>query len=154
MEVVALANREPKWNDMLQVSSLIFFIKASTPDQHRIAQPKLQERSLCLNPPSGTISQAYCLNFGGRVTSASVKNFQLVAHGQPVRGMAGQTGPLDLIKLPGPSPHPLSLAQLLQERTIIQFGRVGEDSFTMDFAYPMTALQARQTVVTARGTAP
>ena len=26
---------------------------------------------------------AYCLNFGGRVTHASVKNFQLVADGDP-----------------------------------------------------------------------
>lgn len=26
---------------------------------------------------------------------------------------------------------------------MLQFGRVGDDSFTMDFAYPMTLLQAR-----------
>lgn len=88
------------------------------------------------------------------MTSASVKNFQLVAHGQPVRGMVGQMEPLDLNKLPAPNPHSLSLAQFQQERTIIQFGRVGEDSFTMDFAYPMTALQARQTVVQKVPTAP
>ena len=28
---------------------------------------------------------AYCLNFGGRVTAASVKNFQLVEDGEPDR---------------------------------------------------------------------
>lgn len=30
----------------------------------------------------------------------------------------------------------------MQERVILQFGKVGEDAFTMDYAYPMTALQA------------
>ena len=28
-----------------------------------------------------------------------------------------------------------------QERTILQFGKVAKDAFTMDFSYPMTALQ-------------
>ncbi|KAL4452633.1 hypothetical protein ABPG75_008295 [Micractinium tetrahymenae] len=54
---------------------------------------------------------AYCLNFGGRVTQASVKNFQLVS----VDNM---------------------------DRTILQFGKVAGDAFTMDYCYPMTALQA------------
>lgn len=37
---------------------------------------------------------------------------------------------------PAPSfPHP-------QERTILQFGKVASDTFTMDYSYPMTALQA------------
>ncbi|KAL4439006.1 hypothetical protein ABPG77_006943 [Micractinium sp. CCAP 211/92] len=54
---------------------------------------------------------AYCLNFGGRVTQASVKNFQLVS----VDNM---------------------------DRTILQFGKVASDAFTMDYCYPMTALQA------------
>ncbi|KAI7844912.1 hypothetical protein COHA_001560 [Chlorella ohadii] len=54
---------------------------------------------------------AYCLNFGGRVTQASVKNFQLVS----VDNM---------------------------ERTILQFGKVAKDAFTLDYCYPMTALQA------------
>ena len=55
--------------------------------------------------------QAYCLNFGGRVTKASVKNFQLVAGDQ-------------------------------QDRTILQFGKVGKDTFTMDYSWPINALQA------------
>lgn len=55
--------------------------------------------------------QAYCLNFNGRVTKASVKNFQLVDCDA-------------------------------QDRTILQFGKVGKDSFTMDYAWPLNALQA------------
>ncbi|XP_037092803.1 tubby-related protein 3-like [Pollicipes pollicipes] len=56
-------------------------------------------------------TQSYVLNFHGRVTQASVKNFQVV--------------------------HDNDL-----EYIIMQFGRVAEDVFTMDFRYPMCALQA------------
>jgi len=55
---------------------------------------------------------AYVLNFNGRVTRASVKNFQLC----------------DLKEEP--------------DTVIMQFGRVGKDAFTMDFQYPLCALQA------------
>ncbi|XP_045026624.1 LOW QUALITY PROTEIN: protein king tubby-like [Daphnia magna] len=56
-------------------------------------------------------TQSYVLNFHGRVTQASVKNFQLV-----------HDDDADYI--------------------IMQFGRVAEDVFTMDFRYPMCAVQA------------
>ena len=56
--------------------------------------------------------QAYCLNFDGRVTDASVKNFQLADSRDET------------------------------EATLLQFGKVGKDAFTMDYAYPMSALQA------------
>jgi len=56
-------------------------------------------------------TQSYVLNFSGRVTLASVKNFQIV-----------HDNDLDYI--------------------IMQFGRVSEDSFTMDFMYPMCPIQA------------
>lgn len=56
--------------------------------------------------------QAYCLNFNGRVTHASVKNFQLVDEADE------------------------------DERVMLQFGKVGKDMFTMDFTWPMSALQA------------
>lgn len=56
-------------------------------------------------------TQSYVLNFHGRVTQASVKNFQIVHEND-----------VDYI--------------------IMQFGRVAEDIFTMDFRYPMCALQA------------
>ena len=56
-------------------------------------------------------TQSYVLNFHGRVTQASVKNFQIVHESDP-------------------------------EYVIMQFGRVAEDVFTMDYRYPMCALQA------------
>jgi len=55
---------------------------------------------------------AYVLNFNGRVTRASVKNFQLY----------------------NPSQDP--------DAVIMQFGRVGKDAFTMDFQHPLCTLQA------------
>lgn len=58
--------------------------------------------------------QCWCLNFNGRVTVASVKNFQLVA----------------------------SLENGEHENVIIQFGKVGKDAFTMDYQYPISAFQA------------
>ncbi|XP_043721654.1 tubby-like F-box protein 3 isoform X2 [Telopea speciosissima] len=62
--------------------------------------------------------QCWCLNFRGRVTVASVKNFQLVA--SPEDGIAGQE----------------------HEKVILQFGKVGKDLFTMDYRYPLSAFQA------------
>lgn len=38
-------------------------------------------------------------------------------------------------------PHTLHCPLPVQERTILQFGKVAKDAFTMDFSYPMTALQ-------------
>ena len=68
---------------------------------------------------------AYVLNFNGRVTMASVKNFQLMVHqgeagdGEGEEGEAGD-----------------------EERPCLQFGRVGKDMFTMDFGWPLSPLQA------------
>ncbi|CAG8466655.1 2613_t:CDS:10 [Paraglomus occultum] len=56
-------------------------------------------------------TESYVLNFNGRVTLASVKNFQIV-----------HDNDLDYI--------------------IMQFGRVSDDTFTMDFMYPICPLQA------------
>ncbi|KAJ0110867.1 hypothetical protein Patl1_01089 [Pistacia atlantica] len=62
--------------------------------------------------------QCWCLNFNGRVTVASVKNFQLVASLE--NGAAAQE----------------------HENVILQFGKVGKDVFTMDYQYPISAFQA------------
>lgn len=64
--------------------------------------------------------QCWCLNFKGRVTVASVKNFQLVASAEPG--------------------HNISAAE--QEKVILQFGKIGKDIFTMDYRYPLSAFQA------------
>ncbi|XP_076144252.1 tubby protein homolog isoform X2 [Alosa pseudoharengus] len=55
-------------------------------------------------------TQSYVLNFHGRVTQASVKNFQIIHDNDP-------------------------------DYIVMQFGRVAEDVFTMDYNYPMCALQ-------------
>lgn len=55
---------------------------------------------------------AYCLDFGGRVSMASVKNFQLISEDDPAMG------------------------------NILQFGRVSADMFTMDFQWPLSPFQA------------
>ena len=65
---------------------------------------------------------AYVLNFDGRVTQPSVKNFQLVeAAGGAAAGAAGGAG------LP---------------RVLLLFGRVDRDRFTLDFQGPLSPLQA------------
>ncbi|KAJ9561373.1 hypothetical protein OSB04_006533 [Centaurea solstitialis] len=69
--------------------------------------------------------QCWCLNFRGRVTIASVKNFQLIA-APPV---AGTSQP--------PQPPPPD-----HDKVILQFGKVGKDMFTMDYRYPLSAFQA------------
>ncbi|KAK4800885.1 hypothetical protein SAY86_021372 [Trapa natans] len=70
--------------------------------------------------------QCWCLNFRGRVTVASVKNFQLIAANQPPAGA------------PTPSQPPTSD----HDKIILQFGKVGKDMFTMDYRYPLSAFQA------------
>jgi tubby and related proteins len=55
---------------------------------------------------------AFVLNFGGRVTMASVKNFQLIAVDDNA------------------------------EVVLLQFGRVQKDRFTMDFQHPLSPFQA------------
>ncbi|KAF7804810.1 tubby-like F-box protein 3 [Senna tora] len=62
--------------------------------------------------------QCWCLNFNGRVTVASVKNFQLVA--------SRKSG----------------VSEQAQENVILQFGKVGKDVFTMDYQYPISAFEA------------
>lgn len=74
--------------------------------------------------------QCWCLNFRGRVTVASVKNFQLIAATTP--------------PAPG-APAPAQASQPSQsdhDKIILQFGKVGKDMFTMDYRYPLSAFQA------------
>lgn len=70
--------------------------------------------------------QCWCLNFRGRVTVASVKNFQLIAANQTVAG----------------APTPSQPAPPDHDKIILQFGKVAKDMFTMDYRYPLSAFQA------------
>ncbi|XP_053219354.1 tubby-related protein 2 isoform X4 [Podarcis raffonei] len=56
-------------------------------------------------------TQSYVLNFRGRVTQASVKNFQIISEDDP-------------------------------NYIMLQFGRVAPDVFTMDYRFPLCAVQA------------
>jgi len=71
--------------------------------------------------------QCWCLNFRGRVTVASVKNFQLIAS----PASAGASAQPQAAS--GPSSH---------DTVILQFGKVARDMFTMDYRYPLSAFQA------------
>lgn len=72
--------------------------------------------------------QCWCLNFRGRVTVASVKNFQLIAGTHPAAG--------------APTPSQPTGSQSDQDKILLQFGKVGKDMFTMDYRYPLSAFQA------------
>ncbi|XBJ10700.1 hypothetical protein VPH35_015515 [Triticum aestivum] len=79
--------------------------------------------------------QCWCLNFRGRVTIASVKNFQLIAApSQPPPPAAGTPAPTPAPSQPAPAPE--------QDKIILQFGKVSKDMFTMDYRYPLSAFQA------------
>ncbi|KAI3448293.1 hypothetical protein Pfo_004958 [Paulownia fortunei] len=71
--------------------------------------------------------QCWCLNFRGRVTVASVKNFQLIAATQPATTSA---------------PTNSQPTHSDPDKIILQFGKVGKDMFTMDYRYPLSAFQA------------
>ncbi|XP_059653385.1 tubby-like F-box protein 10 [Cornus florida] len=77
--------------------------------------------------------QCWCLNFRGRVTVASVKNFQLIAAAQP---------PATTQPAAGASAATSQPAQPEHDKIILQFGKVGKDMFTMDYRYPLSAFQA------------
>lgn len=65
-------------------------------------------------PKWNDVVQAFVLNFYGRVDKPSVKNFQLIDPKEK------------------------------EEVIYLQFGRVGDDMFNLDFMHPLTPLQAFQ----------
>ncbi|TYI16772.1 hypothetical protein ES332_A08G277200v1 [Gossypium tomentosum] len=73
--------------------------------------------------------QCWCLNFHGRVTVALVKNFQLSATVDPNSG-----GEVD------------------NETVVLQFRKVGDDTFTMDYRQPLSAFLAFAICLTSFGT--
>lgn len=68
--------------------------------------------SLVNNPPSWNEEvRAFVLNFNGRVTMASIKNFQMVEESNP-------------------------------DEILLQFGRTGKDTFSLDVQWPLSPFQA------------
>lgn len=101
--------------------SIPFFRSESTQEENMSSPSRGEEGKLILEnkaPRWHQQLQCWCLNFMGRVTHASVKNFQLVA--SDYNGVAGKE----------------------QDNVLLQFGKVGKDLFTMDYRGPLSAFQA------------
>ncbi|XP_051207502.1 tubby-like F-box protein 7 [Lolium perenne] len=92
--------------------------------------------------------QCWCLNFRGRVTVASVKNFQLIAAPPPLAatGAVAASEPPSLPPQqpvqPQPSTSSPSSSSSNHDTVLLQFGKVSKDTFTMDYRYPLSAFQA------------
>ncbi|KAG8232624.1 hypothetical protein J437_LFUL012980 [Ladona fulva] len=84
-------------------------------------------------------SQSYVLNFHGRVTQASVKNFQIVHESD---GYLMGTIHCCKMTVLGCLFYTCYYLFISEDYIVMQFGRVAEDIFTMDYRYPMCALQA------------
>ncbi|KAL8205809.1 hypothetical protein R6Q57_009360 [Mikania cordata] len=96
---------------------------ANVPDSEKSKMPLVLKNK---SPRWHEQLQCWCLNFRGRVTIASVKNFQLIA-APPAAAATSQAA------APPPPEH---------DKVILQFGKVGKDMFTMDYRYPLSAFQA------------
>uniref|UniRef100_A0A0D9V5W6 Tubby C-terminal domain-containing protein n=1 Tax=Leersia perrieri TaxID=77586 RepID=A0A0D9V5W6_9ORYZ len=70
--------------------------------------------------------QCWCLNFYGRVMVASVKNFQLIT--------------------------PVGPGEPSDETVVLQFGKIDDDVFTMDYRQPLSAFQAFAICLSSFGT--
>lgn len=83
-------------------------------------------------------SQAYVLNFHGRVTQASVKNFQLVheSNRECTHALACTHTASSLNNTCVFPPSPAA------DYIVLQFGKVTSETFTMDYTFPLSALQA------------
>ena len=82
---------------------------------NKMVPPNLPDDLVVLRsrePMYNESAKAYQLNFGGRVTCPSIKNFQLYDVRDP------------------------------RQETVVQFGKVSEDRFVLDFRYPVSVMQA------------
>lgn len=100
----------------------------------RYKQQKLEEMVVLQNktPMWSEETQSFVLNFRGRVTQASVKNFQLIHEAQ--RRL--------LISLFIAHCYIIGSYYFSADYVIMQFGRTEDAIFTLDFRYPLTPLQA------------
>jgi len=120
---VAPTQTEFSLNNIDMFPSFPFFRSKSNRVENTMSGPLVDQKDGMLvlknkSPRWHEQLQCWCLNFHGRVTIASVKNFQLVA--------SAENGPA------GPE----------HDKIILQFGKVGKDLFTMDYRYPISAFQA------------
>lgn len=86
-------------------------------------------------------TQSYVLNFHGRVTQASVKNFQIVHDNDRKYSSLFVLSHFRLTVLIN-TLVVLLFPWTLADYIVMQFGRVAEDVFTLDYNYPMCGLQA------------
>jgi len=77
-------------------------------------------------PEFNEATSSYVLNFSGRVTIASVKNFQLIS--------SEQDKDSDDVQV---------------DEILLQFGRISTDVFTLDLSYPFSPLQAFAVALTS-----
>jgi tubby and related proteins len=77
----------------------------------------------------------HVLNFQGRVTESSVKNFQLCPADFPSSSSGSS------------SDTPGTGSGVLNDDVVLQFGRVAKHKFTLDVRYPMSPMQVRNKLV-------
>ncbi|KAL1200935.1 Tubby-like F-box protein 6 [Cardamine amara subsp. amara] len=109
-----------KENKKKKIKPLMDFCSGNLDEESVVEEPLILKNK---SPRWHEQLQCWCLNFKGRVTVASVKNFQLVA-------AAAEEG------------KNVNIPEEEQERVILQFGKIGKDIFTMDYRYPISAFQA------------
>lgn len=81
-------------------------------------------------------SQVYQLDFGGRVTQESAKNFQIEFRGKQVSAFPVCSG---IVTRLNQKQLIISFSLFSQ---VMQFGRIDGNAYTLDFQYPFSALQA------------
>ena len=124
-----LENKPPRYDKYVVFSRAMFQPRITRILLHSYLSLITQENHSNTNALEHRYTKTYILDFKGRVTVASVKNFQLVLHRKKVGLFGGD--------------------RTVERKTILQFGRIGADKFTMDFRYPMSPLQAFGIVLAA-----
>lgn len=116
-----------------------------------VSQPAVLRREFVMHnkaPMWNENSQVYQLDFGGRVTQESAKNFQIEFRGQQVTKLRGGVHKVRIndISLTFQCTLHLQFAacpfNTIHNQQVMQFGRIDGNAYTLDFQYPFSALQA------------
>eukprot|EP00850_Spirogloea_muscicola_P007047 SM000034S12801 [mRNA] locus=s34:876991:878246:+ [translate_table: standard] len=94
---------------------------------------------------SGRLLPCWHLNFRGRLTLGSVKNFQLVSGAICDSAVAGGGS-----SVTGAAAAPPSSSSY--KPVLLEFRKIGKDTFTMDYCYPLSAFQAFAICLSSFGT--